>query len=63
MTKNIIKIGKVKKTSSYDIPYYVTDNRLVINTYKWKPKRNFYNIVKDTYVWLSNNKKSIKKYF
>ena len=26
ITKNIIKIKKVRKTSDYDIPYYVTDN-------------------------------------
>jgi CDP-paratose 2-epimerase len=63
ITKNKIKIGKKTKTSIYDIPYYITNNNYVSKTYKWKPKKNIYNVVKDTYIWLSNNKKNLKKYF
>ena len=63
ITKNKIKIGKKSKTSIYDIPYYITDNGNVFKTYKWKPKKSMYDVVKDTYIWLSNNKKTIKKYF
>ena len=63
ITGNKIKIGKISKTSIYDIPYYITDNRNVLKTYKWKQKKTMYDIVKDTYKWLSNNKTNIKKYF
>ena len=61
--ENKIKIGKKSKTSIYDIPYYITDNGNVFKTYKWKPKKSMYDVVKDTYIWLSTNKKTIKKYF
>ena len=63
ITKNKINIGKKPKTSIYDIPYYITSNKNVSKTYKWKPKKNIYDVVKDTYIWLSNNKKILKKYF
>ena len=63
VTKNKIKFSKQKKTSIYDIPYYITNNSLVSKTYKWKPKKNIYNVVMDTYIWLSNNKNNLKKYF
>ena len=46
------KIGKIKKTSIYDIPYYLSDNKVVTKTYKWKPKRDIYKVVNDTFLWL-----------
>ena len=52
ITGNKIKMGKVSKTSSYDIPYYLSDNTHVSNTYKWKPKRNINQVVMDTFLWL-----------
>ena len=63
ITKNKIKISKQTKTSIYDIPYYITNNNLISKTYKWKPKKNIYNVVMDIYMWLSNNKNNLKKYF
>ena len=63
ITKNKIKFSKQIKTSIYDIPYYITNNKLVSKTYKWKPKKNIYNVAMDTYMWLSNNKNNLKKYF
>ncbi len=62
ITKNKIKFSKIKKTSIYDIPYFVTSNKTVSRTYNWKPKRNMYDIIKDTYIWLSDQRKIIKKY-
>ena len=56
LTGNTIKIGKVSRTSTYDIPYYITNNRLVSKTYNWKPKKSIFDVVKDTYLWISNNK-------
>ena len=63
ITKNKIKISKQTKTSIYDIPYYITNNNLISKTYKWKPKKNIYNVVMNIYMWLSNNKNNLKKYF
>ena len=63
ITGNKIKMGKVSKTSSYDIPYYLSDNTHVSNTYRWKPKRNINQVVMDTFLWLKKNKPIIKKYF
>ena len=63
ITNNNIKIGKIKSTSIYDIPYFITDNSLIKKTYKWAPKKNVYDVVKDTYIWISRNKKELMKYF
>ncbi len=63
LTNNKIKFTKITKTSIYDIPYYISDNRLIKKTYNWKPKKNINDIVYDVFVWLKNNKNNIKKYF
>jgi CDP-paratose 2-epimerase len=63
ITNKKLKISKIKKTSIYDIPYFVTDNSKVIKTYGWKPKRTVLNTIKDTYNWLKSDKSNIIKYF
>tara|TARA_Y100000816_G_scaffold250113_1_gene199920 strand:- start:506 stop:1528 length:1023 start_codon:yes stop_codon:yes gene_type:complete len=63
ITNNKIKFSKITKTSIYDIPYYVTNNNLVKNTYNWKPKKNINKIVKDVFDWLNKNKNTLNKYF
>ena len=63
LTNNKINFSKKKNTSIYDIPYYISDNSKITKFYKWKPKRNIFQVVKDTYIWLSINKNIIKKYF
>ena len=62
LTNNFLKIKGIKKTSEYDIPYYVTDNSKIKRAYNWVPKKNINIIVKDIYLWLINNKK-LKNYF
>ena len=62
ITNNKIKFSKVRKTSIYDLPYFVSSNKAVSRTYKWKPKRNIYNIINDTHSWLVSQKKIIKKF-
>ena len=61
VTGNKIKFSKQKKTSIYDIPYFVTDNYLVKKTYQWAPKKSILDIVKDNYKWLINNKIQLLK--
>ena len=53
LTKNKIKIKKIQKTSKFDIPYYVSDNKKIIRFYKWKPMKNIDNILDDIYTWLN----------
>ncbi len=60
---NILNISKIKKTSIYDIPYFVTDNSKVTKTYNWKPKRNVFKTVLDTYNWLKVDKSKLIKFF
>ena len=62
LTNNKLKFKKIKKTSKFDIPYYVTNNKRIKNFYNWKPLKNIDNILMDIYEWLIGNKK-IKKYF
>ncbi len=62
ITNNKIKFSKLRKTSIYDLPYFVSSNKAVSRTYKWKPKRNIYSIVNDTHSWLVSQKKVIKKF-
>ena len=61
ITKNKIKFKKIKKTSIYDIPYFITDNSRVSKLYKWKPKKNIFDVVNDTYKWLLKNKSNLEK--
>ena len=60
ITKNRIKIGAIKRTSIFDIPYYVSNNNKIKKIYNWSPKRNIDQIIKDIYKWLTKNKKVIK---
>lgn len=62
LTKNKIKIKKISKTSKFDIPYYVSDNKKIIKFYKWKPSKNIDNILGDIYAWL-NKSKSMRNFF
>ena len=62
ITQNKIKFARVKKTSIYDIPYYLSDNKLVSKTYDWKPKKSLLDIVNDVYLWLSANKRKLRNY-
>ena len=63
ITNNKIPIGNIKKTSNYDIPIYISNNKKVIKTYRWNVKKNIYDICHDVFNWLLINKKTIRKYF
>lgn len=63
ITGNKIKILKEKKTSVYDVPYFVTSNKEIKKVYKWLPKKNILNIANDIYSWQLKNYKILKKYF
>ncbi len=62
ITKKKIKIGKISKTSIFDIPYYVTNNYKIKKFYNWLPSKSIKQIINDIYVWL-NKEKVVLKYF
>ena len=62
LTKNKLKIKKVSKTSDFDIPYFITDNKKIHRTYKWKPTITVNKTLNDIYDWLKKNK-ILRKYF
>ena len=62
ITGNKIIFSKKIKTSIYDIPYFISNNRLVSKTYKWSPKKNINIITSDIYQWIKQDYKQIKKY-
>ena len=63
ISSNKIRIKKIKKTSDYDIPYFITDNSKIYNYYKWKPTRSINSILWDIYFWLSANNDLLKRFF
>ena len=62
ITKNKIKISRNKRTSLFDIPYFVTDNSKIYKFYKWRPLHSIDRLLFDIYIWLKENK-NFKKYF
>ncbi len=62
ITKNKIKISENKRTSLFDIPYFVTDNSKIYKFYKWRPLQSIDRLLYDIYIWLKENK-NFKKYF
>ena len=62
ITSNKMQIFSNKKTSVYDIPYYITDNSKVKKIYNWAPKEKFSSILEDLYEWMMSNENKLKKY-
>ena len=63
ITNNTIRINSVKKTSPYDVPYYISNINYVKKLYKWKPKRDLKKVITDLYDWMKVNRLVLKKYF
>ena len=62
ITGNKVKITKKSKTSNYDIPYYVSDNKKIFKFYHWLPKKNIDQIIHDIYFWIITNQ-NIQRFF
>ena len=63
ITKNKILIKKIKKTSKYDIPYYISSNLKLKKIYKWTTKHNLDEILQKTFMWMKQHKKTLERYF
>ena len=62
LTGNKIKFTKIKKTSLFDVPAYITDNSKLIKFYKWKPLKTIDDIINDIYNWIIENKKALNRF-
>ena len=62
ITGNKIYFSKIKNTSIYDIPYFVTCNKIVSEVYRWTPKKNLSDLIKDILSWQKTNYKILKNY-
>lgn len=62
ISNNIIPLIKIKKTSIFDVPYFISCNKEVENIYNWKPKKNITQTLQDIYKWQMSNFKYLKKY-
>ncbi len=60
ITGNKIKFKNISKTSVFDIPYYVTDNKKIKRFYKWNASKSVSQIVKDIVIWLEKNKMALR---
>lgn len=61
LTGNSCLIKRIKQTSPYDIPYFVSSNREVSRTYNWVQKKNIRDLVRDVYAWQLKNIDLLKK--
>lgn len=67
MCENKLKIKisteRVNKTSTYDIPYFVSSNNDLKKIYNWEPLENLESIFNDTISWMRKHKLELKRYF
>ena len=63
ITGNNVKFARIKSTSIYDIPYFITRNNKVKKFYNWQPILDISKIVYDIYYWALSNQKIIKTFF
>ena len=60
VTGNKIKISKIKKNRSADIPIYISDNSKIQELFSWKPEYSPTQIINDTFKWLKSNESTLK---
>lgn len=63
ITGHEVPIERKDKTSSVDIPFYVTDNSRVSDRFEWQPQKTIGSIVEDIYSWIEKNKAELKLIF
>ena len=63
ITNNKVPISKIKHTSIFDVPYFLSNNDKIKRYYNWKPKLSIDQIILDIYEWMRYHKKILKGYF
>jgi CDP-paratose 2-epimerase len=60
ITGNTVPISPVHEDRAGDIPWYVSDNRLITAATGWKPEKTVTDILKDSFKWLTENESILK---
>jgi CDP-paratose 2-epimerase len=60
LTGNRVTIGSVEETREGDVPYYVSDCRLLQKYIDWEPSKSPQDIVLDVFHWLVANESSVR---
>jgi len=63
VTSSTVAIAEDSKTSSVDIPLYVSDSSLAESTFGWKPKTSVREIVSEIGTWIRENEKDLAPLF
>lgn len=56
---NKIRIGSIKETRPADVRIYITDYGKIKKETDWRPKKGIEATLKEIYLWITNNKKSL----
>jgi CDP-paratose 2-epimerase len=59
-TGNRLSLGADPETKLADIPYYVTDNRVVAEAAGWSPKRTIATTLDDVLAWLRDHREELQ---
>ncbi len=60
VTGREVPMGSISETRPGDIPWYVTDNGAVTETFGWRPRHTVEQIVRDTSQWLRERPEILK---
>ena len=63
VTGKTLEIGSDPDTRDADIPYYVSDCRLIHECLDWRPRRDVAEIVGDIHGWIAQNKDLLRPVF
>ena len=63
LTGRTLKMGSDPVTRDADIPYYVSDCRLIQDLLGWQPQRDVGHIVRDIHGWITENKDLLRPVF
>ena len=62
-TGQTIEMGSIPETRPADIPYFVTDNAKVGETFGWSPQKDARDIACDIHAWLADNHDLVRAVF
>lgn len=63
VTGNKVPIQAEPRTSTVDVPLYVTDHRKAAERFSWQPQHSVETIAEDIFRWLKQNEAELKPFF
>lgn len=61
VTGNKVKISSIKENRIADVRIYVSDCTKLNQLTGWKPKKDLRTLIEDTFEWINNNERNLKK--